>query len=137
MLAALALAFGSPTFPAVVEEELAMPCTPTCDLCHATVAGGSGTATRDFAGTVLGAGRVGADEESLRSAIATLAANGADTDGDGTTDTEALTMGLNPNADGDDFCAVPRPVYGCFQGSAWLVVGLAGLAWRRRRYTAG
>ena len=137
MLAVFALAFGSPTFPAVVEEELAMPCTPTCVLCHATPAGGSGTANQDFAGTVLGAGLVVADDQSLRDALASIEGSAADTDGDGSADTEELAWGMNPNHGGEDFCAVPRPVYGCFQGSAVLVFGVIAGAWRRRRYTAG
>lgn len=136
-LALFAVALASPSFPEVVAEELAMPCTPTCDLCHATAAGGSGTANQAFAGTVLAAGLVVADDESLRSALATVASDGTDTDGDGVPDAEALAVGENPNAGGDAFCARPRPVYGCFQDSAAVALGALAVAWRRRRYTAG
>ncbi len=132
MILLLSLAWASPTFPAVVAEELAMPCTPSCILCHETVAGGTGTATQDFALTCMSAGMRVADDASMADALATIEAEGTDTDGDGTPDIEELVLGMNPNPGGEDFCAVPQPQYGCFQGSAIVLGALVGGSLRRR-----
>ncbi|MBM4390192.1 MAG: hypothetical protein FJ090_03645 [Deltaproteobacteria bacterium] len=134
MMLILSLAWASPSFPAVVAEELAMPCTPSCILCHETAAGGTGTASQDFAGACMSAGMMVADDASMAESLATLEAEGTDTDGDGTPDIEELRGGQNPNPGGEDFCAVPQPQYGCFQGSA-IVLGVVAGAMLRRRGT--
>jgi len=131
--ASVSVAWASPSFPAVVAEELAMPCTPNCMLCHETVAGGTGTATQPFASTCMSAGMMIGDDASMAEALATIEADGTDTDGDGTPDIEALRAGRNPNPGGDDFCATAQPQYGCFQGSAVVLGALFGAFWRRRR----
>ncbi len=132
MMFLFSLAWASPSFPAVVAEELAMPCTPSCILCHETVAGGTGTATQDFAGTCMSAGMMVADDASMAAALAQIEADGTDTDGDGTPDIEELRLGMNPNPGGEDFCATAQPQYGCFQGSAILLGALVGASLRRR-----
>jgi hypothetical protein len=128
-------ALASPSFPLVLADELAMPCTPNCTACHASAAGGSGTANQDFAFVMMAAGLVPADDASVVSALAVVESDGTDSNGDGMGDVQALRLGFNPNPDGIDFCAVETPVYGCFpDGSALLGVGgLLGYAWSLRR----
>jgi hypothetical protein len=52
----------------------------------------------------------GADESSLKAALAADQAENHDTDSDGTPDIEALNQGLDPNG---NISAAPPPIYGC------------------------
>ena len=136
MLITLTLAaLASPTFPVIVANEVDMPCTPSCVLCHATAAGGSGTASQDFAFAMLAAGLVQADDATVPPALAAVAETESDVDGDGLTDIEALGLGRNPNIDGVDFCSVPLAQYGCFpsESGGLLVGGMVLGVWRRMR----
>lgn len=131
----VATALASPSFPVAVEAAVGMPCTPSCVLCHETALGGSGTASQEFAFSLMAAGLVAADDTSVAPALAAIDAAASDMDGDGLSDIDELTFGSNPNAGGDDFCAVPIPQYGCFAGESTAYMGgfLAFLAWRGRR----
>lgn len=135
LMVLIGAAFASPNFPLAVEAELGMPCTPSCVLCHETALGGSGTASQEFAFSMLAAGLVPADDASVGPALTTIGTSASDLDGDGVGDVEELSYGSNPNAGGDDFCAVPIPQYGCFAGKSSAYMGglLALLAWRKLR----
>jgi MYXO-CTERM domain-containing protein len=85
------------------------------------------------------------DENSLRTALDRMKADGIDSDGDGVTDVEALRSGKDPNGEGGGEKIgdlTPRPEYGCFNSvapttpGAWAPVAavvLARLMARRRR----
>lgn len=78
VLASFVLALGgtagaTPTFPGVLQAELALPETPSCTVCHAGVAS-RGTVTTPLGKALLSRGMVAGDEASLRTAIAALVA---------------------------------------------------------------
>lgn len=139
LLALLAsTAFAMSNFPGDIADDLGMPCTPTCDLCHSSASGG-GTPTTAFGLAMMDRGLT-ASADSIAGALDAMVADGVDSDDDGTIDTEELAQGMNPNG-GTDFCADGQagPSYGCLSttsGSAvaWpaLLLGL-GLLLRRRR----
>lgn len=107
-------ALGSPEYPSVIQDELGMPCAPQCTLCHTTNPGRAGTADQPFVDTL---GVASGDPDGLRSALQGLAGDGAtaapDTDGDGATDASELSVGHDPNVQGEgDICALDVR-YGC------------------------
>ncbi len=131
-------------YPDTVEAELAMPCAPSCMLCHESLAGGSGTVTKPTGQALMGEGLTGgSNTDALVAALEALAANGTDSDADGTADVDELAAGADPNG-GADFCgadAVEPPVYGCVDvggagtsaaGIVGVVLAAAGAARRRR-----
>lgn len=130
--------FAMSNFPADIADDLGMPCTPTCDLCHSSSAGG-GTPTTPFALAMMDRGMTSASS-SLAAALDQMVADAVDSDDDGIIDTEELAQGMNPNGD-TDFCADGQvgPSFGCASagarpaGLAVLSLGLLGLALRRRR----
>jgi hypothetical protein len=137
----IASAWASPTYPGQLVDDLAIPCTPVCTVCHTTNSGGDGTVTADFGLAMIDAGLTGgSDFTALQTALDTLAADGTDSDGDGTLDVEELSAGYDPNPDGVAFCDVLTPTYGCI-GSAvpapasgiGVLAGLVGLASLRRK----
>lgn len=136
MIWLLSTALASSDYPSTLTTELAMPCTPTCTVCHSSSAGGNGTVTQAFGIAMMDNGMTGgSNTTSLQDALAALAAAGTDSDGDGLPDTEALTSGLDPNT-GADLCGstVTPPHYGCGKSSeAFLLVGLLGAGALRRR----
>jgi hypothetical protein len=119
-------ALASPLYPGTLESELELSCLPPCTVCHATAAGGTGTATQPFAVSLQELGLTGASNtESLQTALAQ-----ADP-----ADIEALQSGLDPN-DGSEFCAVISPTYGCFshvQSRPFWLLGLFALMMVRAR----
>ena len=129
------VASASPSFPAVVESEAEMPCTPSCALCHETAVGGSGTAGQEFAFSMLAAGLIEADDATVGPALTTIGESDSDLDADGVGDLDELRFGTNPTPDGTDFRAVPIPQYGCFGGEnmAWMGGLLGFLGFRNRR----
>ncbi|MEQ1566137.1 MAG: hypothetical protein ABMA64_10905 [Myxococcota bacterium] len=135
----LSLAHASATYPATLEAELGMPCTPACTVCHDSNLGGAGTVTAPFGAALVDAGVTGGSQtELLASALAAL---DADSDADGAPDTEELSAGDDPNG-GDPLCGggVTAPEYGCLdqgRSSAGLFgVLLAGALVRRHRARA-
>ena len=106
---ALYLLLASPTFPVTVQNHLSLPEAPECTLCHATEAGGLGTVTRPFGVTLRARGAQAGDTASVVTALNAMAAEGTDSDGDGTGDIDELLAGTNPNG-GEG----PEPEYGCF-----------------------
>lgn len=134
-------AFAVAQYPGLVDNYLAMPCTPTCDLCHASSAGG-GVANQTFAQAMQARGLT-SNTGTLDAALALMESDGIDSDGDGISDTVELADGRNPNPGGSDFCPLAGgPTYGCLssapapgRGLAWLVLAGAALLRRRSRPT--
>lgn len=104
-------ASASPTFPGVVQGELALAAAPECTLCHTTPSGGFGTANTAFATYMRSRGLRAGDAGSLRGALAASTAERRDSDNDGVSDLDELKRGADPNAAGAD--AVEPPAYGC------------------------
>jgi hypothetical protein len=144
ILISAALATASGNYPGEVQSEAGIPCVPTCTLCHATNAGGGGTVTQPFGEALMARGLTGGGAtDALVTALGQLEADSVDSDGNGTTDIDALRAGENPN-DGSTFCGdtvTATPSYGCFQharggGSTALIVSAIVVAFmgaRRRR----
>lgn len=98
-------ASASPVFPGAILEAANMPCVPTCLLCHTT---NPGTAT-SWPGNSFGlamdkAGAQAGDEDSLKAAYATWAADANNAAG-----VKRLSEGQHPTT-GVDVCG---PTYGC------------------------
>jgi len=136
-------AAASATFPTATKEHLQLNQLPACSLCHMGGQVGMGTVTTPFGASMRAEGLTAGDDDALRAALDALAANGTDSDGDGTGDIGELKAGRNPNladAPGVDAGTTevpPTPKYGC---GANTVPGLGGLvtlavvaAWSRRR----
>ena len=132
-------ASASSVYPTDLVTALDMPCAPTCMVCHDTNSGRNGTVIQDFGLAMMDRGLTGASaSELLDTALEAMAADRADSDGDGTTDTEELAAGEDPNPGGATFCSVVTPEYGCSTGggvasSSVLAVLLGGGMARRRR----
>ena len=143
LLVLLSPAFALSNFPGEISNDLGMPCTPTCALCHAS-AGGGGLASQPF-GMAMKQRGLTTNTSSISGALDGMATDLVDSDSDGVTDLDQLANGENPNPDGVDFCAAggggaPPLAYGCSsqgpsprQGLVALGIGLVGLAFRRRR----
>lgn len=123
-------AWASGGYPSEVASYLGVPCTPQCTICHATNDGGDGTVIQDFGVALLDRGLTGGSNyTALHTALDQLAADGVDSNGDGTPDVDQLASGADPNT-GTPFCDVQTPVYGCSTtgaGPAALVGTLTGL----------
>jgi len=151
-------ALADPSFPAVVEQDWKMPCLPKCTICHLTLQGGFGT----LRSTTNGNPGFGAnlknlydlnttDLSSIHKALASAKTDATDVDGDGKTDYDELSTGMDPNdpTPGASACGGDQgPEFGCVRvakqgpvdgaASAFAIVTLIGLATlerRRRRRT--
>jgi hypothetical protein len=160
LLAALVAtpALATPGFPDAVQSELALSYSlqGRCSLCH-DGSPSSTTVTQPFGIAMRKAGLVKYNDGSVATALAALVE--ADSDCDGTTDTEALQGGYDPNdgavIDGSDKealtgggCADAQetPAYGCGAqiasgpvsagGGAAASFMLLGLSLLRRRSSA-
>lgn len=137
LLFATRAANATPGFPDVVAEHLQLASPPSCALCHAGTQA-RGTVTTPFGVTIRSRGAQAYDDDSLRTALDALAAEGKDSDGDGTPDIEELKAGADPNGTGE--AVVPE--YGCtsaapgsqaFPAFAPVALAALGLAALRRK----
>jgi len=113
-LAAPAVAFATPNFPAAIARDLQLASPPACTICHATNEGGSGTVTKPFGKYLVSRGLVPFDENSLAGALAAAAGERHDSDGDGITDIDALKQGLDPNGSSSTHAVtLDDPSFGC------------------------
>ncbi len=133
-------ASASSVYPTDLVTALELPCAPTCIVCHDTNGGGDGTVIQDFGLALMDRGLTGASaSERLGTALEAMDADNVDSDGDGTTDTEELVAGHDPNPGGGAFCSVVTPEYGCSTAgdgapASFLAMVLSvGLACRRPR----
>ncbi len=132
-------AFALPNYPDEIAADLGMPCTPTCDLCHSSAAGG-GVPTTPFGTAMINRGMT-TDMASLAMALDMMVSDAVDSDGDTIIDTEELAQGMNPNG-GTDYCADGQvgPTYGCLSSAGTArgglfaaLLGLGAMLLRRRR----
>jgi uncharacterized protein (TIGR03382 family) len=129
--ALVAMLLATPNFPGVIQQQLRLAQPPPCTVCHATNAGGAGTAVKPFGIYLQSRGLVPFDEASLRNALLADIAERHSSSG-GLTDVDALRAGEDPNgAQASNLV----PAYGC--SSAGSTVDLLTLyalgAWLLRR----
>jgi hypothetical protein len=140
---------ASDTYPGAIREALSgMPCDPPCTVCHETLSGGIGTATKPFAESIKATADLGCcNEDLVAGALETMrnscagqggnAPPGCNSDGDDMPDIEELEEGRDPNVSGvGNLCG--GPVYGCgarvaggtteFDWVSLLAAGAAALA---------
>ena len=104
---------ATPDFPDVVAQTLGLSNSPPCALCHDGGRTGLGTVQTPFGKSVRAHGAAAADEDSLRSALHDMDADGTSSLHDGVPDTTKLRKGIDPNGgDSSAFSAEP-PAYGC------------------------
>jgi uncharacterized protein (TIGR03382 family) len=128
---------ATPDFPEAIQRDLQLQAPPRCTICHATDAGGAGTAVQPFVVYLRSRGLQPFDEDSLRNALLAAAGERHSSSGNGVTDIDALKAGLDPNGsagvDGGDL----TPAFGCSSaGAADPLMLFALVAWlytRRRR----
>ena len=122
-------ALATPTFPSALKRELGLSYTVDCSLCHLNGVTGRGTVTTPFGLSMRGAGLNPGDEASLKAALASLKADGIDSDRDGVGDVAELVAATSPNGVGR--LDAPRfldPEYGCGADATGAVTGVAWLA---------
>ncbi|MEN9786215.1 MAG: hypothetical protein RLZZ299_1479 [Pseudomonadota bacterium] len=141
--ASMRTAAASPIYTSALQNDLGMPCAPTCLACHTTAGGGSGTVQQPFGEALMDAGLTGGgDTDGLASALDALGTH--DSDGDGNPDVDELASGDNPNG-GAPYCVpdgtsgtVDAPAYGCLNtaaagtGLGGVFLAVAAVALRRR-----
>ncbi len=137
LLALAAPAAATGAFPNIIRDTLALDAAPACTVCHTDPGGGSGTATKPFAESLVAAGLEAFDRASLEAALATLEADGTDSDGDGVGDIDELKAGTDPNpaASGEGEGELEPILYGfgCAEAPAASGLGLAMLLLLVRR----
>jgi MYXO-CTERM domain-containing protein len=106
-------ALGSPEFPVALASDLGLSTVPVCTVCHQTLAGGTGTATKPFAIYMQSRGLVAEDTGSLKNAVAALQAEAAAGVADPKQYLAALEAGEDPNDPAGDGAGPPPPRYGC------------------------
>lgn len=131
------LAWGSTLYPSEVQTLSGASCEPACTVCHSSNTGGSGTVTQPFGMEMTSRGLTGGSNTvALADAYTQLIDDDVDSDGDGTSDAEALASDLDPNT-GLGLCGGESPTFGCLSHSpAVPALGLFGVlmvAARRRR----
>lgn len=109
-----ATASAQEEYPNEVRNHLGLNYSPPCSLCHAKGNTGSGTVVTPFGWAIRGRGAVADDRKTIDTALDSLKAANADSDGDHVTDIAELMAGTDPNTAG----SVPlpngeEPGYGC------------------------
>lgn len=108
-------ATATPNFPGAVQGTLGASAPPDCAICHVCGVTGRGTVNTPWGSAMRARGLEAYNETSLRAALAAMASDRVDSDGDGTIDVEAVKMGKDPNGDGCVAGEDPTvPMYGCF-----------------------
>jgi hypothetical protein len=105
------VASASPTYPALIQQQLNLNYVPACTICHRDNNGGIGTVVTPFGRALMGLGlHGGSDPASLQNALNRAKAEGLDSGGDGIPDIQELVAGMDPSAGGG---GLPQPMYGC------------------------
>lgn len=139
------VAGASPSYPALMKQDLNLNYVPECTICHRDNNGGIGTVVKPFGRAMMGLGlHGGSDPAALQNALNRAKAEGLDSGGDGVPDIQEVVAGMDPNAGGG---GLPQPMYGCAVGPGSTAgkgpnlvaafAALALLARRRARRTAG
>lgn len=102
---------ASPDYPGRIQQELDMPCAPSCTICHRDNRGGLGTVSQPFGKAMMAAGLRFFAPQTINPALAELEAQHTDSDGDGQGDVLELSAGRDPNGD-LDLCGL-TPRFGC------------------------
>lgn len=140
---ATSAASASPDYPAVLQEDLALSCQPSCLLCHTKQVGGFGTANTPFGAALRRVSLECCEEEQLAPALEKLTSSMVDSDQDGVPDVSELRAGTDPNApDAGLACEQPRNDAGCRLSNhddsstltSFAIVLCMAAGWRRRRY---
>ena len=102
-------------YPPELQTILGLSSPPQCTICHATLAGGYGTLTRNFGPYIKSVGAEGVSTSSLDSAMTTDEQQMHVSNDAGITDIAALMAGEDPN---DPLSATgssgpPQPAFGC------------------------
>lgn len=134
-------------FPGMVARHLQAPREPPCGLCHEYGKTGGSTLVTPFAWAMRARGLTG--ESSLLASLDRVAADGVDSDGDGSADVEEIVAGTDPNTAASTPAhpgTVADPQLGCAVASGAPVTPAASLlaltvlflaATRRRRAVGG
>lgn len=126
------IAAATPATMDVLQSALSLTTRPACTICHTTIVGGAGTATKPFVISLESRGFVVGNSASLKNALLALEAEGKDSDGDGVDDITELRKGTDPNVGIDEDSSTPE--YGCVatpgaHSGLWAAVAvLMGLA---------
>ena len=130
---------ATPNFPTAIETDVPAPAPPPCQICHVGPQQ-LGTVRTAFGTSMRARGLVAFDEGSLKAALAQMAIDKVDSDGDGVTDIDALKAGKDPNGSGGAVAVGPQ--YGCsahggrdrVSGGLQVMMGvLVAMAMGRRR----
>jgi hypothetical protein len=101
-LLSTSVAHASTVFPGEVQSHLGLKTTPACTLCHQTLAGGTGTATKPFGASIRAHGGVAGSTASIDSALDAMSKDGTDSDGDCVGDIAELVAGTDPDNGADN-----------------------------------
>jgi hypothetical protein len=140
-------AHASPNYPVALASDLDLSVVPLCTICHQTLAGGTGTATKPFAVYMQSRGLVPEDTDSLKLAAEALQGEAASGLSPAKQYLAALEAGEDPNnPSGSEASGPPPPQYGCGASSiapthgagrgsvgSALLMAVTILLWRRRR----
>lgn len=89
---------ASQNFPETIKDEWQLPGDPpACTLCHQTLLGGFGTATKPFGRALIRNGATAVDAGALRRALTALQTANSDVDHDGISDFDELQTGTDPD----------------------------------------
>jgi hypothetical protein len=136
------LAKAERSFPSALEQDVPLSYLVPCSVCHIKGNTGSSTAITAFALSLRARG-LSEERSSIAAAMAQLATDRVDSDGDGKSDVDELVAGTDPNSSANGrLIGEQEPGYGCGGtaptgsergGQAAAVVGLGGWLLRRRR----